>query len=93
MHHTCIVHQVHDAMQAAAQQVARGENAHDTVADTVRRVLQSDAAIETIEYVSVADRSTMRECEKCEMGKCIISVALQMVDAQSRVRLIDNLLV
>ncbi len=35
--------QVHDAMQAGALQVARGENAHAAVTEAVRRVLQARA--------------------------------------------------
>ena len=53
----------------------------------IHRVLQQEALIERIDYVSVADADSLEELEVVE-GRAMVSVAIQL----GKPRLIDNII-
>ncbi len=77
---------LHRALCQAYEQWRDGERRGDTLRETARKVLQSEPRVDSIDYVSVADMTTLGEVERVE-NRVMVSVAVQM----GSVRLIDNI--
>ena len=78
---------IYRALRAAQELWERGERWAEPLRREVRRLLEEEQLIQEIDYVSVADTSTMEELEHPQ-GQAMVSVAVRM----GRVRLIDNVL-
>ena len=63
-------------------------NAEKTVRLAVRNILEGEPLIDGIDYVSVADATTLEELERVD-GPAMVSTAVRM----GRTRLIDNVVV
>ena len=76
---------IYRALSEAARQWQSGETDAESLRRAVRAVLESEPLLESIDYVSVADASTLEELERVE-GPAMVSTAARM----GRTRLIDN---
>jgi pantoate--beta-alanine ligase len=76
---------VHKALCQAHQLWISGERSGDVLREAAREILQAEAMVDSIDYVSVAGLSTLDELEQVD-GRAMVSVAVHM----GGVRLIDN---
>ena len=78
---------IYRALRSAHGLWENGERRAEPLRREVRRRLKEEPLIEGVDYVSLADPSTMDELENLQ-GQAMVSVAVRM----GRARLIDNLL-
>lgn len=64
-----------------------GERDGSVLRDAAEMILESEPAVEQIDYISVADMSTLDELQMVEEGRVMVSGAIRM----GAVRLIDNI--
>jgi pantoate--beta-alanine ligase len=77
---------VHKALRQAYLLWTDGERSGDVLREAAREILQAEAIVDTIDYVSVAGFSTLDELDQVD-GRAMVSVAVNM----GAVRLIDNI--
>ena len=78
---------VYRALASAERLWRQGVTDAQQLRQETRRVLQQEALIERIDYVSVADADSLEELEMVE-GRAMVSVAIQL----GKPRLIDNII-
>jgi pantoate--beta-alanine ligase len=78
---------VYRALCRATELWQGGERNAQRLRQEVRRVLESEPLIESIDYVSVADATTLEELDTVQ-GRAMVSVAVQL----GKPRLIDNII-
>ena len=76
---------IYRALSAARQMWETGETDAERLRGAVREILQQEPLLSGIDYVSVADLSTLRELEQVN-GPAMVSTAVRM----GKTRLIDN---
>ena len=76
---------IYRALSAARQMWETGETDAERLRGAVREILQQEPLLAGIDYVSVADLSTLRELEQVN-GPAMVSTAVRM----GKTRLIDN---
>ncbi len=76
---------IYQALSAARQIWETGETDAERLRGAVREILQQEPLLSGIDYVSVADLSTLRELEQVN-GPAMVSTAVRM----GKTRLIDN---
>ena len=76
---------IYRALSRAEELWRRGESDADSLRKTVEAVLEEEPLLEGVDYVSVADATTLEELERVE-GTAMVSVAVRL----GRTRLIDN---
>ena len=77
---------VHKALRQAYVLWTDGERSGDVLREAAREILQAEAMVDSIDYVSVAGFSTLDELDQVD-GRAMVSVAVNM----GSVRLIDNI--
>ena len=78
---------IYRALSEAQRLCLEGETDAERLLGAVREILESEPLLEGIDYVSVADASTLEELERVE-GPAIVSTAVRL----GQTRLIDNVL-
>lgn len=78
---------IYRALSRAEQLWAEGEADAGTLRNAVRAILESEPLLQGIDYVSVANASTLEELERVE-GPAMVSTAVRL----GQTRLIDNVL-
>ena len=78
---------IYRAIRHAEESWRNGAHDADLLRQQVRRELESEPLIESIDYVSVADGESLEELDKARAG-AMVSVAVRL----GQVRLIDNLI-
>ena len=79
---------VYRALSEARDLWLGGERNAETLRQAARKILEGEPLIHGIDYVSVADATTLEELERVD-GPAMVSTAVRM----GRTRLIDNVVV
>jgi pantoate--beta-alanine ligase len=79
---------LHRALSAAEARYAAGERNAEALRGVVRTMLAAEPMANT-DYVSVADRATLRELETVAEAGALLSLAVRI----GKTRLIDNIIV